>query len=98
MKRDESKVENPPDAAVQYLTWAIEEIERLHHPDAARHARIALDALANGYRNEGETTISPPQRRQRALNPTISHAGSSDTIARLHLGQEYAASSGRSKS
>ncbi|MCP3466403.1 MULTISPECIES: hypothetical protein [unclassified Bradyrhizobium] len=33
-----------PDAAVQYLTWALEEIEN-GHPKAALHARIALDEL-----------------------------------------------------
>jgi hypothetical protein len=32
-------------AAVQYLTWALEEIEKFGHPKAALHARIALDEL-----------------------------------------------------
>jgi len=32
-------------AAVQYLIWALEEIERAGNQKAARHARIALEAL-----------------------------------------------------
>ena len=32
-------------AAVQYLTWALEEIEKFGHPKAALHACIALDEL-----------------------------------------------------
>jgi hypothetical protein len=31
--------------AAQYLIWAIEEIEKIGNPEAAHHARIALDAL-----------------------------------------------------
>jgi hypothetical protein len=34
-----------PDAAVQYLVWALEEIEKFGHTKAALHARIALDEL-----------------------------------------------------
>src|SRR5215472_16322854 len=34
-----------PDAAVQYLTWALEEIEKFGCPKAALHARIAWDEL-----------------------------------------------------
>ncbi|MBR1174876.1 hypothetical protein JQ617_12980 [Bradyrhizobium sp. KB893862 SZCCT0404] len=39
--------ENLPltDAAVQYLTWALEELEQLDHPSAAHHVRVALDDL-----------------------------------------------------
>jgi hypothetical protein len=33
------------DAAVQYLIWALEEIEKFGHPNAAFHARNALDEL-----------------------------------------------------
>ena len=32
-------------AAMQYLIWALEEIERAGNQKAARHARIALEAL-----------------------------------------------------
>ena len=32
-------------AAVQLLIWALEEIEKAHHVEAAEHARNALDAL-----------------------------------------------------
>ncbi len=33
------------DAAVQYLTWALEEIQKFGHPKAALHACIALNEL-----------------------------------------------------
>jgi hypothetical protein len=33
------------EAATQYLTWALEEIEKFGHTKAARHARIALEEL-----------------------------------------------------
>ena len=33
------------EAAIQYLTWALEEIEKAGHRKAAQHARIALDDL-----------------------------------------------------
>ena len=32
-------------AAVQYLTWALEEIEKAGNKKAAQHARSALDAM-----------------------------------------------------
>ena len=33
------------DAAIQYLAWAVEEIEKSGNEEAARHARAALKAL-----------------------------------------------------
>jgi hypothetical protein len=33
------------EAALQYLTWALEEIEKAGSQEAARHARDALEAL-----------------------------------------------------
>jgi len=37
------------DAAIQYLAWAVEEIEKSGNEEAARHARAALKALEEGY-------------------------------------------------
>ena len=39
------------EAAVQYLTWALEEIEKFGHPKAALHARIALGELGSARRS-----------------------------------------------
>lgn len=36
------------EAAVQYLVWALEEMEKSGNPKAAQHARRALDALRKG--------------------------------------------------
>ena len=33
------------EAAMQYLIWALEDIERVGNQKAARHTRIALEAL-----------------------------------------------------
>jgi hypothetical protein len=33
------------EVALQYLVWALEHIEKAGDKDAARHARMALDAL-----------------------------------------------------
>lgn len=38
------------EAALQYLTWALEELEKCGHPKAALHARMALEELRSGYR------------------------------------------------
>jgi hypothetical protein len=35
-------------AAMQYLIWALEEIEKAGNQKAAQHARNALDALRQG--------------------------------------------------
>ncbi|MBR1363500.1 hypothetical protein [Bradyrhizobium ottawaense] len=35
-------------AAMQYLTWALEKIETMGNQKAAHHARIALEALRKG--------------------------------------------------
>jgi hypothetical protein len=35
-------------AALQYLTWALEEIKKVGNEKAARHAQDALDALRQG--------------------------------------------------
>ena len=42
----------------------------------------------------GDTTVYLPHRMQRALCPTISHAGSFDTMSRRHFGQTYPLSVG----
>jgi hypothetical protein len=34
-----------PEAALQYLVWALEEIEKSGNKSAAHHARRAIDAL-----------------------------------------------------
>jgi hypothetical protein len=34
------------DAAIQYLTWALEEIAKFDHSEAALYARIALEELS----------------------------------------------------
>jgi hypothetical protein len=36
------------EAANQYLTWALEEIEKVGYQKAARHARAAMAALRKG--------------------------------------------------
>ena len=33
------------EAAMQYLVWALEEIEKSGHQEAASHARLAIKAL-----------------------------------------------------
>jgi hypothetical protein len=43
------------EAAEQYLTWALEEIEKLGHPKAAFHARIALEELGSVHRSANKT-------------------------------------------
>ncbi|MBR0698115.1 hypothetical protein [Bradyrhizobium lablabi] len=43
IRRHDAHVET----AVQYLVWALEEIEKAGNHEAARHARIALQALRN---------------------------------------------------
>ncbi|WP_426613835.1 hypothetical protein [Bradyrhizobium sp. McL0616] len=44
------KVSDSTDArtAMQYLIWALEHIERTGSPEAARHARLAMEALRDG--------------------------------------------------
>lgn len=36
------------EAALQYLIWAVEELEKAGDDKAARHARSAIDALQTG--------------------------------------------------
>ena len=43
------------EAAAQYLTWALEEIEEFGSRKAACHARIALEELRNDYPSAGQT-------------------------------------------
>jgi hypothetical protein len=46
---------NPdPEAAVQYLIWALEEIERRGNQKTAQHARLAIEALRVGHLSEDE--------------------------------------------
>ena len=43
-------------AAMQYLTWALENIEKTGNQKAARHARLALDALREGTHRSADKT------------------------------------------
>jgi len=43
------------DAALQYLIWALEEIEKSGNTKAAQHARRAIDALRKGSIDQHET-------------------------------------------
>jgi hypothetical protein len=47
------------DAAIQYLAWAVEEIEKSGNEAAARHARAALKALEEGYATAGASEEVP---------------------------------------
>lgn len=40
------------ETAMQYLQWALEGIEKVGNQKAARHVRIALDALRKTHRSE----------------------------------------------
>jgi hypothetical protein len=54
--RDDTDAE----AALQYLIWALEEIERISNQHAAHHTRLALqELLKNGDRTAGETNKRP---------------------------------------
>jgi hypothetical protein len=43
-------------AAMQYLIWALENIEKAGNQKAAKHARIALEALREGTHRSGDKT------------------------------------------
>src|SRR5215470_16203479 len=49
------------------------------------------DRCGQGETAGGDTIISLRHRTQRALVPTISQAGSPDTMSRRHFGQAYPA-------
>jgi hypothetical protein len=54
---------NNPDhikAAIQYLIWALEEIEKAGHPKAAHHARIALEELRGTLQSADKTDKPAP--------------------------------------
>jgi len=56
------------EAAMQYLTWALELIEQSGHPKAALHARIALEALRSPSANKANkqaTTYADEAHRFR---------------------------------
>jgi hypothetical protein len=38
------------ETALQYLTWALEEIEKVGNQEVARYVRVALNALRDGTR------------------------------------------------
>jgi len=46
--------------AIQYLTWAIEEIEKAGNQKAAQHARAALEAPQEGIRRSSDGTDKRP--------------------------------------
>jgi hypothetical protein len=52
-------VRRNPDAqaAMQYLTWALEEIEKSGHRKAAHHARIALEELRGTLPSSDKTDL-----------------------------------------
>src|SRR5262249_55630870 len=64
----------------------------LKHCQGRHQFLLAPDVGAAG----GDTTISLRHCRQRALVPTISQAGSPDTMPRRYFGQVYPASAGGS--
>jgi hypothetical protein len=43
--------------ALQYLTWALEEIEKTGDQEAARHVRIAFEALRASRRNKKTAAV-----------------------------------------
>ena len=43
------------EAAIQYLTWALEEIEKFGHAEAARHARLAARELHSALQSPEKT-------------------------------------------
>jgi len=55
-------------AAVQYLTWAIEEIDQLGNPLASQHARSALAELTRAQR-EAEAMLVVIQENQWPQRP-----------------------------
>ena len=52
-------------AALQYLIWALEDIEKAGNQKAAKHARIALKALRDGssHRITRRSRLRHPDRR-----------------------------------
>jgi hypothetical protein len=50
------------EAAVQYLVWALEEIEKSGHQKAAQHARLALKELRDSEARRPINSLadSPP--------------------------------------
>jgi hypothetical protein len=53
------------EAAEQYLTWALEEIEKCGHLNAARHTRSALNELLAISRMVGKTNKQPVYEKPR---------------------------------
>src|SRR5262249_29635385 len=58
-------------------------------PVAADRSRHQFWLACNVGGGDGDTIISLRHRTQRALVPTISQAGSPDTMSRRHFGQVY---------
>ncbi|MBR0801792.1 hypothetical protein JQ615_41370 [Bradyrhizobium jicamae] len=47
------------EAAMQYLAWAIEEVEKTGHQKATHHVRTALDQLRLLYTTDGTSFTKP---------------------------------------
>ncbi|WP_129591043.1 hypothetical protein [Bradyrhizobium shewense] len=64
-------------AATQYLTWALEEIEKTGHPIAALHVQIALNDLRSpnsADQNAGRDAASHAAREARRLRAKAEEA------------------------
>ena len=47
---------------MQYLIWALENIEKFGNQNAADHARLALEALRDAHRSEHTTDDQCPTK------------------------------------
>lgn len=56
-------------AALQYLTWALEEIEKTGDREAARHVRIAFEALRASRRSSDKKTAAVGLMRNGRQRP-----------------------------
>lgn len=68
--REEVTLRRSPDAgaAMQYLTWALEEIEKAGDQKAAHHTRAAITALRNGIppaASQGQGTLVFKSKHRR---------------------------------
>src|SRR5579872_5213055 len=73
MEKDKRKL----DAAIQYLTWAIEELEERGYQGAALHARIALDELLLGVGSKS------PKHDAQEVKRFMDKADEAEQLAKL---------------
>ena len=69
-------------SAVQYLTWALEEIEQMGRPEAARHVRKALEQLGS-LSSDGKLAPEADSRQTREAKKLRAKADEADQLA-LH--------------